>query len=294
MPQLHNMNLTWEEVLAPYDTIFFDAYGVLLDANGPYSEALDLLLTLRKQGKGLVLLSNGAARTREQVVRDNLSIGLPFSLEETFTSGWLLQNLVKQAEWQGANIFVLGSKDPLGLLGKGTFTLVSDPDEDFDTFVLANQVDGIFSILNRCVTTMIRRLQAGQTVRLILPNPDTLFPTKARSLGLTAGALAPMVEAAIHSACYGLAKLPRFLQLGKPEPALFEAALLNRDPAKTIMIGDQLVTDIKGACRIGIDSVLVQTGVFSGHSTYPWPPDAKPTFLANRFGGSDACITPIR
>lgn len=292
MPR-HSMNLSWDEVLAPYQTIFFDAYGVLLDDTGPFPEAIELLRKLKKTGKALYLLSNGAARTREQVVRDNQAAGLPFALEETFTSGWLLQNILIQPEWSGAKVFVFGSKDPKGLLGNASVELVADPEGPFDTFVLANQIENLLPVLSLCVTTMIRRLQQGQQVRLLLPNPDTLFPKNTGTFGLTAGALAPLVEAAIHSACYGLRDLPRFVCLGKPEAPLYEAALAHSGRGKTVMIGDQLATDIKGACHVGIDSVLVQSGIFRGDETFAWPHDAKPHYLATRFGGRDACVKTI-
>ena len=56
----------------------------------------------------------------------------------------------------------------------------------------------------------------------------------------------------------------RFTALGKPERYIFEAGMkrLSVGPTeKVVMLGDQLITDIRGANAFGIDSVLVETGI---------------------------------
>jgi len=52
--------------------------------------------------------------------------------------------------------------------------------------------------------------------------------------------------------------------LGKPSPAYFEAALeaLDAEPGLTWMVGDDLDSDIAGAQRYGLKTVLVRTGKF--------------------------------
>jgi 4-nitrophenyl phosphatase len=51
--------------------------------------------------------------------------------------------------------------------------------------------------------------------------------------------------------------------IGKPKPAMFEAALrLVKAPAdRTLMIGDRLGTDVSGAQAVGMKTALVLTGV---------------------------------
>jgi ribonucleotide monophosphatase NagD (HAD superfamily) len=52
--------------------------------------------------------------------------------------------------------------------------------------------------------------------------------------------------------------------LGKPSPAYFEAALeaLDAEPELTWMVGDDLDSDIAGAQRYGLRTILVRTGKF--------------------------------
>jgi ribonucleotide monophosphatase NagD (HAD superfamily) len=50
-------------------------------------------------------------------------------------------------------------------------------------------------------------------------------------------------------------KLP--IVIGKPHRAMFDAALRGFDPLDAVMIGDSMATDILGAQRSGIASILV-------------------------------------
>jgi 4-nitrophenyl phosphatase len=51
--------------------------------------------------------------------------------------------------------------------------------------------------------------------------------------------------------------------IGKPERMIYEAAMkrLGADPATTAMLGDRLETDILGAKRSGIGTIVVLTGI---------------------------------
>ncbi|MFZ2171949.1 MAG: HAD hydrolase-like protein, partial [Methylococcaceae bacterium] len=51
--------------------------------------------------------------------------------------------------------------------------------------------------------------------------------------------------------------------IGKPEPIIYQQALalLGVEPAETVAIGDLLETDILGAVRTGIRSIMVLTGI---------------------------------
>ena len=54
---------------------------------------------------------------------------------------------------------------------------------------------------------------------------------------------------------------PRFERLGKPHPALFEAAVAHAGTRNLCMVADQPGTDVRGANGCGIDSALVGTGL---------------------------------
>jgi ribonucleotide monophosphatase NagD (HAD superfamily) len=131
---------------------------------------------------------------------------------------------------------------------------------------------------------LLRRSSRGETTRLLLPNPDLLFPRGVDAFGVTAGAIAEMIEAVLRQR--DPRRTHRFDRLGKPNPLLFESALARFpgiDRRKVVMIGDQLETDIAGADRAGLDSVFVSTGV--GRASDLAVSDVQPTYLLEALTG---------
>lgn len=96
-------------------------------------------------------------------------------------------------------------------------------------------------------------LQIRAGAAFIGTNDDMTIPTP-EGLAPGAGSLLALLSAATQ-------REPTLM--GKPNPAMFEAALriLGTPPGRTIMIGDRLDTDIFGAARVGIRTALVLTGV---------------------------------
>jgi ribonucleotide monophosphatase NagD (HAD superfamily) len=115
--------------------------------------------------------------------------------------------------------------------------------------------------VNRVVTVLLRRLARGERTHLVLPNPDLIFPAGADAFGITAGAIAAMLEAVMR--LRDPTGAHRFIPLGKPHLPMFEAAVrhFGMERHRLVMVGDQLGTDILGANRARVDSALVLTGV---------------------------------
>jgi ribonucleotide monophosphatase NagD (HAD superfamily) len=74
--------------------------------------------------------------------------------------------------------------------------------------------------------------------------------------------------------------------IGKPSTYMFDAALkgINVDRAGVLMIGDRVATDILGARRAGIKSVLVKTGEFKESDLAG---DVRPDFIVDSINEID-------
>jgi hypothetical protein len=68
--------------------------------------------------------------------------------------------------------------------------------------------------------------------------------------------------------------------VGKPEPALFVTAAHRTGASRPLVVGDRLDTDIEGAGRAGMDSLLVLTGVNNAADLLAAPPQHRPTYVA--------------
>jgi ribonucleotide monophosphatase NagD (HAD superfamily) len=196
----------------------------------------------------------------------------------------LLADHYARAGLVGARTIVLGTRDSAAYVEAAGGVVVAPDDVTARVLVCADD-DGFpfLETMNAAITTLLRRLEDGLGTHLVLPNPDLVFPMGDRAYGLTAGAMAALIEAVLtlRDPAGGL----RFVPLGKPHAPLFEAALARsptRDKRRVVMLGDQLSTDIRGANDFGIDSVLVGTGV--GRAKEATAFGVAPTWLLPRLG----------
>jgi glycerol 3-phosphatase-2 len=75
------------------------------------------------------------------------------------------------------------------------------------------------------------------------------------------------------------------LVVGKPEPGLFHTAARRTAASQPLVVGDRLDTDIEGAYRAGMDSLLVLTGVSGARELIAAPAHQRPTYLATDLSG---------
>jgi len=104
----------------------------------------------------------------------------------------------------------------------------------------------------------------------VATNLDSTFPTP-RGLALGNGSL---VAALVHAT----GRRP-IAVAGKPEPALLTEAQRRTGGGRGLMVGDRLDTDIAGASRVGMDSMLVLTGVNSVEDVTGITAEEIPTFV---------------
>lgn len=254
---------TLDELFARYDVFFLDAYGVLVNSGGALPGAAAFLERLEREGKRWLLVSNDASRSIDTTFARYQRFGLPIPRAHILTSGALLGRHFARAGLVGAKCQVLGTDDSHAYVRDAGGVVVAPGDPTASVCVLGDD-DGypFLETVNDVVSSLLARIEAGLETHLLLPNPDLVFPRGEGGFGITAGAIAAMIEAVLRLRDPG--GVHRFLPLGKPFAPMFEAALErtgNPDPARVIMFGDQLGTDVRGAISAGIDAVLVETGV---------------------------------
>ena len=153
----------------------------------------------------------------------------------------------------------MGTEDSADYVRAASGRVVSF-DADFDVLVIGDQLGFPFlEATGAVLTNLFRKIDRGETPRLVLPNPDVIYP-EGDGYGFASGAVALMFEAAMALRYPGRTDLV-FTRLGKPHPAMFEEAFRRSGTRDAVMIGDTPGTDIRGANHVGIASVLMGTGV---------------------------------
>jgi HAD superfamily hydrolase (TIGR01459 family) len=253
--------ITTEEVVQRYDGVLLDAYGVLVDKTGALPGAKDFVRRLNEAGRPFLVLTNSASRLPATLSAELTAWGLPIPPPRILTSGDLLADWFSREGLAGAGCVVLGPADSEAYVGAaGGRVLDARDGADAQVVVIADQKG--FPCLERMdqvLSLVLARLDAGRPLHLLVCNPDLVYPVAPGRFGFTAGSLAAMLEAVIRQRYPSLEE--PLVRLGKPYPPLFEAARKRMGGGRLVMLGDQLATDILGANRCGIDSVLVGSGL---------------------------------
>jgi HAD superfamily hydrolase (TIGR01450 family) len=271
------------DLIHKYDVLLFDMFGVLIDALGALPGAIDLIDYLNTIQKPYLILSNGSRYTRAESARGYQKRGLHISEDRTITSASLIQDWVIEHKLEGAPALILGPESCIALCRESGLNPVDLWSEDpFQVFLMADQDSITVERLDRCLSRIVKEFRARplSAPKLLLPNPDLIYPAGNGNMGFTCGSFAGILEGALQ--LFFSQDKASFVRLGKPYPAIFHAASKRYPNAKMIMIGDQMVTDIKGAQTYGIDSVLIGSGLSSFSSDTFTREDLKgisPTFL---------------
>jgi HAD superfamily hydrolase (TIGR01450 family) len=255
--------ITIDELIERYEVLLLDAYGVLMHHGGALAGAAELVHHLNRTDKPYYILTNDASRLPETSADRFAYMGLQIPTERIITSGSLLAPYFEEHRLQGARCLVLGPRDS-GIYVEqagGRVMAVDDRATSPQVLVVCDEVGyGFVQTVDRVLSLLFASFDADESVRLILPNPDLVYPKDEKSYGITAGSIALIFEQALKMRYPGMGDTG-FVALGKPHAPIFEEAVRRAGSRDLVMVGDQLATDIKGASDFGIDSVLVQTGL---------------------------------
>lgn len=269
--------ITAVQLIERYAVLLLDAYGVLVHTSGPLDGAAELIAELNQNGKPYYILTNDASRLPETGAARFQKFGLGIASDRIITSGQLIEGYFRSHRLAGARCIVLGPEDSARYVEMAGGQVVS-PHEDFEALVICDE--GGFPFLetvDRVLSALFQKFGRQEKIHLLLPNPDLIYPKNDRDFGITSGSIALVLEAALQMRYPDRSDL-RFTRLGKPHASIFKEALRRSGTRNVVMIGDQLETDIRGAKDMGIDSVLVSTGVTQTHETRI-PEALRPTYL---------------
>lgn len=272
-----------DSLIDRYDGFLFDAYGVLYDGKGLIEPCALAWRKLRERGKKTWILTNGSSRTLEETAAMYRRLGLALETGDIINSASLIAPYFIEKNLVGSSTAVLGTRSSAKYVEESG-GIVVDPlqTDDYSVVVIANQTDyPLLESLEAVLSQVVTRIEKNLPIHLILTNPDLIYPHATRRFGITAGSLALLLEAALVARLG--ADAPKFEKLGKPFPRIFEEAIRRAGSSKLLMVGDQLETDIRGAQTVGMDSVLVGTGMIRTEVWKPSPSDPIPTFILSEW-----------
>ncbi|MEE9398015.1 MAG: HAD-IIA family hydrolase [Methylococcales bacterium] len=256
--------------------LIIDMDGVLWHGDQPLPGLADFFKALRDCKLPFILATNNASMTPDQYVAKLDRMGVPVTLDEILTSGMATAHyLAKHPDIDPAStsVFVIGEIGTRQPLVDRGFTLTNEHrQDDIRQHIENSRPDIVVCGLDREVSwnkLATATLDIRNGAKFIGTNADTTLPTE-RGVSPGNGAILAALKAAT-----GIT--PTII--GKPEPIIYQQALalLGVDPAETVAIGDRLDTDILGAVRTNIRSILVLTGISAEKDLESV--DFKPTWI---------------
>lgn len=248
-------------LIEEHDRLLLDLDGVCYVGDRAVPAALDAMRTVRQTGLSVRFLTNNASRTPAEVAERLQGYGYQADVAEIVTSAVCAARLLADELPTGSPVLVVGGpglEQALSECGlRPVRSAAADP---------VAVVQGWHPDVNwRAMAEATVAINAG--ARWIATNLDRTIPGERGRLpgnGALIGAVATAVE-----------QQPR--PVGKPEPAMYDAA--GADAGSPLAVGDRLDTDIAGAIRARVPSLLVLTGVTRPLDLLRAGPEERPTHI---------------
>ena len=243
------------EISDKFDVYFIDLWGVIHNGVQCYPEALKVLEKLKEQNKKIVLISN-APRPAAVVKVFLETIGLKSSCYDFLvTSGDITREYISLNSSK-KNFYHLGPTRDIDLFKDLNVSLTSK--EECEEIICTGLVSDEEEKLQDY--KILLDFFLNKKIPLICANPDEVV-ARGEKIVFCAGALANQYKQEGGMVRY----------FGKPYSEIYSFALKkirahkdfkDKKEINTLVIGDNIKTDIKGANLSNLDSVLILNGIY--------------------------------
>jgi len=233
--------------LSTIKAVVSDMDGVLWRGDTPLPGFTSFFEFLQTHNIPFMLATNNSRRTRQQYLDKFAGFGVTITTDNLLTSAIATGLYLQQEFPEGGKLFIVGEDGLYEAAQTAGLTVVDSSDEPVEAVVVGLDFTVTYNKLKQAA------LLIQQGARFIGSNGDLSFPFED---GFAPGA--GSLLAALHAAT-GVHPTV----IGKPEPLVFEIAVekMGLPREQILMVGDRLETDILGAQRVGLKTVLVTSGV---------------------------------
>jgi HAD superfamily hydrolase (TIGR01450 family) len=249
------------------DVVLADLDGVVYAGAGALPHAVESLNRVAEKRR-VGYITNNASRTDASVAGHLTELGLSVAANDVVTSPQAAMRLLATMVPAPATLLIVGGEGLVVEAEKAGYRVTRSADDAPDAVVQGFAPEVAWTDLAEAAFALKVPEDEGG-IPWIATNSDWTIP---RERGVAPGN--GTLVSAVHTAVGRLATVA-----GKPEVPIFEEAIARFDAKKTLFIGDRLDTDIMGAARVGIDSVLVLTGIDRPKHILAAPEGSRPTYI---------------
>ncbi|MDQ4010373.1 MAG: HAD-IIA family hydrolase [Actinomycetota bacterium] len=249
--------------LEGYDAVLLDLDGTVVRGADVVPEAPDVVNELRQAGRAVLFMTNNASRAPEEVAEHLTALGIRTVPDEVITSGQAAVTMLATQLPQGAAVLVVGSEALITAVRSAGLRPVAVACERPAAVVQGHSTEtGWLLLAEACLA-----IRCG--AMWIACNMDRTLPTE-RGLLPGNGAMVAALQAATD-------REPTVA--GKPARPLLDTAVERTGAQRPLVVGDRLDTDIAGARAVGLDSLLVLSGVADAVALLAAPPEQRPVHV---------------
>ncbi|MEU7144771.1 HAD-IIA family hydrolase [Nocardia sp. NPDC046473] len=213
----------------------------------------------------LMYVTNNASRAPQTVAAHLAELGFRATTDEVVTSAQAAARLLAERLEPGATVLIIGSDD----LAAEVTAVGLHPIRRFDDTPPAAVVQGHSP--QTCWADLAEAAYALRADALwVAANTDKTLPNE-RGLAPGNGSMVAALRTASD-------REP--IVAGKPYAPLLEDALVRAGTRSALVVGDRLDTDIEGANTVGLESLLVLTGVSTLDELKDAAAESIPTYVA--------------
>jgi glycerol-1-phosphatase len=258
-----------EPLDATYDVALLDLDGTVYLAGAAIPGAAEALRKAAAAGMRLAYVTNNASRTPAAIATLLTGFGVSATPQDVVTSAQAAARMLADRLPEGARVLVVGGSGLRTALRERGLRPVSTAADQPQAVVQGYSPGITYSLLEE------GGLAVAAGALFVASNADLTLPTR-RGIQPGNGAFIEVIATATGV---------RPLVAGKPEPPLQQESVLRTGARHPLVVGDRLDTDIEGAYRVGLDSLLVLTGVTSPAEAILARPSQRPTYLAEDLAG---------
>jgi glycerol-1-phosphatase len=253
------------DLVAEYDVVIFDLDGVLYLGDQVIAGAPEAVARLRDLPVRAVFATNNASRLSGDVADLLCSLGIAASGDDVLTSAGVAAALLADRYPEGSRVLVVGAPALFEEVRRCGLRPVTAAADDPIAVVQGYGADvGWTNLAEACVAIRAGAGWVATNADRTLPSPRGPLPGNGSLVAALATALDRQPDTIV----------------GKPDPGLFRRAVVATGSRRPLVVGDRLDTDIEGARRAGMDSLLVLTGVNQAADVLAAPAYRRPTFVA--------------
>ncbi len=258
-----------------YDALLLDLDGTVFAGHQAIPNAKE---TLEGLDTARFFVTNNASRRPSEVAAHLRDLGFEASAEMVVTSAQTGARLLAEHLPAGSRALVVGTDGLAQEVREAGIAVTRSADDGPAAVIQGHSPDTGWAQLSEAALA----IRAGAL--WVATNVDATLPSE-RGLLVGNGSMV----AALRNAT---GKEP--LVAGKPAAPLMADAIARAGGSAPLVVGDRLDTDIEGGHSVGIESVLVLTGVSTVTDLLAAPPEQRPTYVVDDLAGLFEDVDAVR